>query len=78
MLSLPAFAMLLYFIAPLLLALLIFVFIGRKQLISKGLSALLPRSDPMFLRIVERSILWLATAGALRLVYSWIYRTLSI
>jgi len=78
MMSLPAFAMLLYFIAPLLLACLIFVFIGRKQLIARGLFALLPRSDPMFVKIVERAILWFATVGTLRLVYSWIYRTLSI
>jgi hypothetical protein len=67
-----------YLIAPLLLSCLIFVFIGRKQLIARGLFALFPSSDPMFVKILERAILWLLTIGALRLVYSWIYRTLAI
>jgi hypothetical protein len=76
MLSLPVWLLTLWFIAPPILAYLVFDLIGQRQIFGKLLAKILPGADTRFIRFVEWAILWLLLFGISQLMYTWIRRTL--
>jgi hypothetical protein len=78
MFSQPVLLLTLWFIAPPILAYLVFDLLGRRQIFGKLLASILPGADTRFVKFVEWAILWFLLYGTSKLMYNWIRQSLSI